>query len=338
MSWTVLSHYPPPALEQKWREFLTRADLPSHYTSPEYFRETFHTDGKPFAVLALDGEEVIGVLSGLLKAGSVECGLQWRPQMAFDVSAGLEVVAERLLQGLMEEARGAKLIEINTWLPMESWRSHGFSVLEREAVVMLDLTLGADALFKQFAGTRRTDIRKAIKSNVEVFEAVTPEDFAAYYEIYCDWNRRKGLTTVPFEHLRQLLALRSNRRLLLARHEGRVIAGTVLRFYPGGLVEYAANCSHAESLSLKPNDLLQWRAIEWACDEGFRRYSFGSTHPFMRKFGGEILPSYRHRLDRTLFRRHEVREGLQSLIHGAFQTMPAPIKNRLRHLRERRGA
>lgn len=334
MSWIVLHNFPEPELEQKWREFLSRADFPTHYTSPEYFRETFFTDLKPFVVLALEGGEIIGALSGLHRADKVECGIQWRPQISCDPTVDQAIVGEHLLQGLSEEARDAKLIEIHTWQPVEVWQAHRFKVLKQEAVVMLDLKLGADAIFKQFVGTRRTDIRKAIKSGVEVFEATTSEDVAAFYEIHCEWSRHKGFTPMAVEQLEEALKQRGNRRLFLARHEGRVIAGTILRFYQGGIAEYAANCSSAESLPLKPNDLLQWRAIEWACNEGFQRYSFGSTHPFMRKFGGEIVPSYRYRRDRTLFHRHEMREGLQSLAHKAFQAMPAPIKNRLRRLRE----
>lgn len=337
MNWTTLHDFPALELERWWREFLTRADFPTHYTSPEYFREPFFANLNPFVVLALDGERVIGVLSGVHKAETVECGIQWRPQISCDPAVDQGLVGERLLQGLFEEARDAKLLEVHSWQPMVNWQSHGFKVQAQEAAVVLDLTLGADPLFKQFAGTRRTDIRKAIKNNVEVSEATTQEDVASFHEIHQDWSRNKGFTPMSIEQLEQALNQRDNRRLFLARHEGRIIAGTILRFYQRGIVEYAANCSNIESLRLKPNDLLQWRAIEWACKEGFRRYSFGSTDPFMRKFGGEILPSYRYRLDRTLFHRHQLKEGLQSLAHKAFQALPTPVKNQIRHLRTRKG-
>jgi len=56
--------------------------------------------------------------------------------------------------------------------------------------------------------------------------------------------------------------------LLLARYNDEVIAGVVLRFFPGGVVEHAANSSLQSALHLKPNDLLHWRAIEWACADG----------------------------------------------------------------------
>ena len=91
------------------------------------------------------------------------------------------------------------------------------------------------------------------------------------------------------------MLLKNNRLLLLARHEGKVIAGVVIRFFPDGVMEYAANSSLQSALHLRPNDLLHWRAIEWGCREGMTHYSLGGAHLFLRKFGGEIVPTTRHR-------------------------------------------
>lgn len=337
MNWTILHDFPGPELEQKWREFLTRADFPTHYTSPEYFREPFFADLNPFVVLALEGDEVVGALSGTHgAAGKVECGIRWRPQIACDPAADQERLGRGLLEGLTSEAGPAKLIEAHAWGRMTAWRDRGFTELEQEAAVMLDLTAGSDALFKQFEETRRRNIRKAIKSGVEVYEATTPEDFAAFNELHRDWSRQKGFTPTPAAQLVPALAQRDSRRLFLARHEGRLIAGTVVRFTRGGVMEFAANCSYAESQNLRPNELLQWRAIEWGCAEGLRRYSLGATHPFLRKFGGRILPSYRYRLDRTLLRRHELKEGARELARRAFHSMPDSVKSRLRKRLDRK--
>jgi hypothetical protein len=67
----------------------------------------------------------------------------------------------------------------------------------------------------------------------------------------------------------------------VARFEGKVVAGIFLRFQPGGLVEYAAGHSIDDALYLKPNDLAQWKGIEWARGQGFRSYSLGGSGPFI---------------------------------------------------------
>jgi hypothetical protein len=77
------------------------------------------------------------------------------------------------------------------------------------------------------------------------------------------------------------------------------------------LFESAANCSLDEYLHLKPNDLLQWKGIEWACANGLRRHSLGGAHSFLLRFGGEVVPVVRYRKDRTLLRKHDLREMME---------------------------
>ena len=105
-----------------------------------------------------------------------------------------------------------------------------------------------------------------------------------------------------------------------------IVAGITLRFTPGGIIEYAANCSIKEDQKLKPNDVLHWRVIEWACKEGFTLYSLGGAHLFLRKFGGALLTTYRYRLDRTLLRRHELKEKVIDSSLKSYQLLPAPVK------------
>jgi len=107
---------------------------------------------------------------------------------------------------------------------------------------------------------------------------------------------------------------------------GQVVAGITLRFFPGGTVEYSSNSSLDAFLHLKPNDLLLWNAVEWACGEGFRRFSLGGAHRFLREFGGTVTPIYRYRLDRTFLRRHDLKENLMSWGRTKLRQMPAPLE------------
>ena len=137
---------------------------------------------------------------------------------------------------------------------------------------MLDLSLGPDALFLQFSQTRRNRIRRAINCGVSVEPAKSCDDISAYYAVHVDWTRRRSRPIIGEEQFQALFASGRNRRLLLARYNGGIVAGVVLRFFPGGVVENAANSSLQSALYLRPNDLLHWRAIEWACAEGLTKY------------------------------------------------------------------
>ncbi|MGH9470145.1 MAG: GNAT family N-acetyltransferase, partial [Terriglobia bacterium] len=123
-----------------------------------------------------------------------------------------------------------------------------------------------------------------------------------------------------------------NRLLYLARQEGKIIAGTIIRWHPGGMVEYGRNNSLPEYLNLKPNDLLLWKAIEWACAEGVSVFSLGGAGNFHREFGGKLVPIYRYRLDRTFLRRYDRQEALAAAGSRALRRLPAPLEKKIRGL------
>jgi Acetyltransferase (GNAT) domain len=337
MNFTILHEYPSPDLEDKWHRFLARADFPAHYVSPTYFREPFLRAHGQFAILAWHNSEIVAALTGLHQGPQVISGQMSRPQICFDKSIDPEVVALSLIEGLLAEGHSSALITLFTWSPIKSFEKHGYQYGEEEGVVMLDLTQGSDVLFKSFSSTRRNDIRGATKRGVEVFIAETREEFRLYHEIYVDWCERKKIVPESLEAFEETLLLCDNRRLFLARHEGKVIAGTIIRVYPGEMIEYAANSSFAENLKLKPNDLLQWRVVEWACEQGFKRYSLGGAHLFSRKMGGTILPVYRYRLDRTWLRRHDLKEALGHSGRKMFKKLPIGVQNQVRRAFKRDG-
>ena len=108
------------------------------------------------------------------------------------------------------------------------------------------------------------------------------------------------------------LRLRSNRRLFLATHQGKIIAGTIIRFLENGVAEYAANNSPEEYQSLRPNPLLNWVSIQWAFKHGLKSFSMGGSHPYLRHFGGEEIPIYRYSADASFFKTFQLREWLIS--------------------------
>ena len=197
---------------------------------------------------------------------------------------------------------------------------------------MLDLCEGPEALFRKFSENKRRNIRRAIKNGVSVVPPKTRK-VAAYYKVCLDWSQRKRLPAPGEEEFHQTIALKNNRLLLLARHEGKIIAGVVIRFFPHGVMEYAANSSLQNALHLRPNDLLHWRAIEWGCREGMTHYSLGGAHLFLRKFGGEIVPTTRHRLDLSIFRRFAIGDWIADRAEQARPLIPGRLATVARSLR-----
>ncbi len=152
----------------------------------------------------------------------------------------MSATLDALARGLLEVASTAELITVYTWSSLElpAFAECGFRHRRLEGSVVLDLTLGAEALFKQFSKDRRRNIRFAEKNGIEVRLATTAEDIAAAYEVYVAWRQTDRKTvqgeTNTFEVFEKSAHL-TNRIMLLARLSGKAIAINIFRFFPGGL-------------------------------------------------------------------------------------------------------
>jgi hypothetical protein len=335
MKYEIVHQFPSPEIEAPWRDFLNRLEIPSHYDAPEFFLEPFWTGKKPFAILACDGHRVMGILTGIHQEGHVVCGLPARPQISVAPAANSNTAFETLLAGLFKEAGRAKTLTVYSWphFDLAPFVDRGFRRRQLRGNVVLDLTQGANTLFQQFPKDRRRNIRYAEKQGVTVRVGENHEDFLRSFEVFRAWtgsnSKRRGRERT-FENFEMAQKLK-NRLLLLAELSDKLIAINTFRFYSGGLFESAANFSLSEFLHLKPNDLLQWKGIEWACTHGLRRHSLGGAHPFLTRFGGTIVPVIRYRLDRTLLRQHDLREKIEDTARNALRRMPKPVQQKLRH-------
>jgi hypothetical protein len=336
MKFEILHEFPAARPEALWRDLLGRLEFPSHYDAPEFFLEPFWTGKHPFSILAMDGDRAVGVLTGIHEGEQVLCGLPSRPQISVDPNADVAATLDQLARGLFEEAGKASLLTVFSWpaLDLSPFSERRFRRRQLKGNVVLDLTQGADALFQQFSKDRRRNIRFAEKHGITVRLATGEEDFRIAYEVYLAWREteRKEVQGErrTFEHFKSSQRLTKNRCLFLAELSGKAIAINMFRFCPQGLFESAANCSLDEFLHLKPNDLLQWRGIEWACGQGLRRHSLGGAHSFLTRFGGSVVPIVRYRLDRSLLRRHDLREMVEETARKKLHALRPSVQQKVR--------
>jgi hypothetical protein len=328
----ILHRQPGGVIEAKWRACLANFDFPTHYTAPEFFLEPMLRRKQGFAILSIIDDEVTGVLTGIRDGDHVQSGLSVRPQIALSRRGDRAGAMANLVAGLLAEAKSAKLVDLFVWSDMTGLVGTRFHERRYEGVVMLDLSPGPDALFRNLSENRRRNIKRAIKSGVSVEPAKSRDEISAYHAICVDWSRRKGLPIAEEEEFYETFGLTGNRLLFLARHHGKIIAGVVIRFFPHGIMEYAANSSLDSTLRLRPNDLLHWRAIEWGCREGMTKYSLGGAHLFLRKFGGELVSTTRHRLDLSIFRRFAIADWIADQAQRARPSIPGRLGTFARHL------
>ncbi|MBX3290091.1 MAG: GNAT family N-acetyltransferase [Acidobacteria bacterium] len=326
----VITSFPDTEIRERWLAFLDEADMPTCYTSPNYFTDPY-VSGKRFAVAAVDNAgEFHAVLTGVTGGTRTVSGLFSRPQIAFRTGSDVAIAAKTLTEGMEAASPSASLIELYSWQKIATVGMSESPSGDATSVVMLDLSKGSDAIFAGFSQTRRNELRKAERQNLlEIKDIETEAELAEMYEIHCDWNRLKGHEPNTFERMRIAVGQRENRRVLIAKADGRVVAGSFYRFVAGGVVEYAANFSRPEHRWLRPNDVLGWHAIQWACESGFTHFSMGGSHLFLRRFGGEIITTYRYRRDKSFLKKHELRERVVSIGVGVYRRLPQGLRSRL---------
>jgi len=150
-------------------------------------------------------------------------------------------------------------------------------------------------------------IQKATRSGVRVRPAESEDELLAWYRLYLETMRRHAVPPRPyrfFEALWDIVQPRGYMRLLLAerREGGRdvLLAGSMMLMF-GETVFFAFNGSRLDTLHLRPNDAIHWRAIHDACSEGFRRYDLGevpttndSLAQSKRKWASRCVQLYRY--------------------------------------------
>jgi hypothetical protein len=69
--------------------------------------------------------------------------------------------------------------------------------------------------------------------------------------------------------------------------------------------------------------------------EGMTKYSLGGAHLFLRKFGGQLVPTTRLRLDQSLLRRYELADWITDKAEAVRPLIPDQMIAFSRSLRSR---
>jgi lipid II:glycine glycyltransferase (peptidoglycan interpeptide bridge formation enzyme) len=178
--------------------------------------------------------------------------------------------------------------------------------------VILELGYEEESLLAAMKAKTRYNIGLAAKKGVQVEEGGTA-DLPAWYQLYRETARRDRITLHDFDYYRRQFASAQEGgrdggssgtpelKLLLARHEGDLLAGIIVALHGCGAT-YLYGASSDAKRNLMPAYALQWEAIRLARRRGCLTYDlFGippspdPAHPmhglyrFKTGFGGRIV-------------------------------------------------
>lgn len=335
MKWKILNYPLDDESNEKWADLIAAAEMPTQYGSPNFFIDPFVRGGERFAIAAIDNSQKIAALAtGVQQNGVITCGLPSRPQLFFRKGADRQESLRCVFDGIIK-SWDPKFIQLVSWGEIDGIESLGFERMAdsgNNEVVLLDLALGYETLFKNFSSARRNGIRKAERFGVEITRLQDDRDIDALYEIHVQWNQRKGNAPDDIESFRLGTRQTDSRAVFIAKFEGKVIAGSYFRFLKGGVIEYAGNNSFEEHQHLKPNELLLSHSIRWASTQDLKTFSLGGAHPFLQRFGGNMVRTSVYTSDRTFLKLHRRRQDLQSLRGGLIHLVGQKNKERIARL------
>jgi len=173
--------------------------------------------------------------------------------------------------------------------------------------MLVDLSGSEEAILARMHYKTRYNIRLSQRRGVVVQEG-SVDDLPAWYEIYAETATRNRFEPMPLAHFQAMLDVSAERRgapvavrLLLARHEGRLLAGLLLAIAPERAT-YLYGASTHERRNLMASSAIQWAAIRLARAHHCRDYDlFGASprgdsphalagvHRFKAGFGGAML-------------------------------------------------
>ena len=169
-----------------------------------------------------------------------------------------------------------------------------------EYTLLLDLTKSQDDLWRNLGKNCRTAVKKALKSEVEVVEMSSKEIIDDYYlmakDIYRRSNQEPGIPREMFTRICETFEPNKKIKILVALHKNDIVAAAIFLFHRG-VVYYWDSVSYRTYSNLAPNNLIQWKIIQWGAENGYGSYDLlGLGMPkiadFKLSFGGEIAPSF----------------------------------------------
>ncbi|NMB53947.1 MAG: peptidoglycan bridge formation glycyltransferase FemA/FemB family protein [Leptolinea sp.] len=198
--------------------------------------------------------------------------------------------------------RGADCPRVNPLI------SSGFLNSSTQTYV-IELSQSIDSIWDNMESYCRTHIRKAEKSGVTVREAKGEKDLETYYELHCATYHRTGVKPHPlayFQMIWEKFVDQGKARVFFAELNGKVIAADNEATYKGAMSGWTA--AGINDVIPGVNNLLHWKAIQWAIKNRYEFYESGEGFPgeksgkrkgltdFKRSFGGALYPYFRGRL------------------------------------------
>lgn len=147
------------------------------------------------------------------------------------------------------------------------------------ATVLVDLHADRETLLARLKRRTRSNVRHGLKHGL-TFREGDERDLPAYNALVKATSQRQQFASYSqtyFEDLWRLYRPSGYIRLFIVEADSRLVSA-MLAITFGGTVINRLSVWSGELGSAKPNDVLQWKAIEWAQEHGYHYYDLEGIH------------------------------------------------------------
>lgn len=271
-----------PLVDVRWPRFLARQQFASVFHSREWLEALYRTYGYP--AVALTSSAPREELNDAVVFCRVQSWLTGGRLVSLPFSDHCTPLVDRpeqlelLLSHLKNECdRGRrKYVEIRP--PTGQWPVGGFSRSTRFHLHRLDLRPSLDELFGRLhASCVRRRLSRARRAGFFYEEGRSEALLDKLYRLAVMTRRRQNLPPQPLAWFRNLVScLGQNLKIRIVTHASRPAAGILtLRF--GGTMTYKYGFSDPAFHALGSMQLLLWKAIEDAKQEGLVEFDMGRS-------------------------------------------------------------
>jgi lipid II:glycine glycyltransferase (peptidoglycan interpeptide bridge formation enzyme) len=276
-----------PTTDCRWDQFVDSHEKGTIFHTSAWARVLKETYGCILQYYILENEA--GQLKAAIPLCSVRSWLTGRRLVCLpfsdycsplsDNEADITLLLNSVKEDMMTGAAG--YLEIRGW-------HNGINPSELELVIrnyhldyFLDLEPDVNTLENRFHHSIRRCIKQGQKRGVSVRITSTEADLDYFYKLNVTTRKKLGVLPQPrafFKALYRHVISQNLGFIVVAESEGKIIAGVLFLTYKN-TIYYKFNASDERHLQKRPNHLIIWEAIRYACANGYKLFDFGRCSP-----------------------------------------------------------
>jgi CelD/BcsL family acetyltransferase involved in cellulose biosynthesis len=194
----------------------------------------------------------------------------------------------------------------------------------------IDLTKGTEYLFQTIDKKRRQDINRAKKRGITI-EIGHKQEFEKILDLMeIRYEQQDKEMTVPRSYLTDIYnSYEENITIFVAKYEENIVTGLIDLHYNDTIYSWIGNLKPVIQLSPSPTDLLNWEAVCYGCNQGFKYYVLLSAA------GNERLHSYSaSKFDPELRIRYHAKKMSYAarIFEKGYTDIIKPLRGKIKHL------